>query len=195
MDRYIIPPKLLLGIENTQDCRGEVLGNQFIHLVASRAQEIPLPETLELPRSAVAQRPRSPQAEADRVADPELKSTPRGKSVATFRLATNRVWTDQQGKKNEATEFHNIVLWGRPAEVVKQFCTKGSELMVEGRITTRTWDDKQGAKHYITEIVGENIQLGGRPGGGGKAAETEVEVVEGLRSGDADQMKPEELPF
>jgi single-strand DNA-binding protein len=125
-------------------------------------------------------------------ADPELKSTPSGKSVATFRLATNRVWTDQQQKKNEATEFHNVVLWGRSGEVVKQFCTKGSELMVEGRITTRTWEDKSGAKRYSTEIVGESIQLGARPGG--KAAEREVEAA-AAQSSDEEEMKPEELPF
>jgi len=124
-------------------------------------------------------------------ADPELKSTPSGKSVATFWLATNRVWTDPQGKKNEATEFHNIVLWGRSGEVVKQFCTKGSELMVEGRIATRTWEDKQGAKHYMTEIVGENIQLGGRPTGAAKAAE----AVQAARSEDEEEMKSEDLPF
>jgi single-strand DNA-binding protein len=106
-------------------------------------------------------------------------------------LATNRVWTDPQGKKNEATEFHNIVLWGRSGEVVKQFCTKGSELMVEGRIATRTWEDKQGAKHYMTEIVGENIQLGGRPTGAAKAAE----AVQAARSEDEEEMKSEDLPF
>jgi single-strand DNA-binding protein len=125
-------------------------------------------------------------------ADPELKSTPSGKSVSSFRLATNRVWTDQQGKKNEASEFHNIVLWGRPAEVVNQFCKKGSELMVEGRITTRTWEDKTGAKRYSTEIVGENIQLGARPGG--KAAERDVEVAT-ARSSDEEEMKSGDLPF
>ncbi len=128
-------------------------------------------------------------------ADPELKSTPSGKSVVTFRLATNRVWTDQQGKKNEATEFHNIVLWGRSGEVVKQFCKKGSELMVEGRISNRTWEDKNGAKRYMTEVVGENIQLGGRPTGAGKAAEREVEAIEAARSGDEEEVKPEDLPF
>ena len=126
-------------------------------------------------------------------ADPELKSTPSGKSVATFRLATNRMWTDQQGKKNETTEFHNIVLWGRPGEVVKQFCAKGSELMVEGRITTRTWEDKTGSKRYTTEIVGENIQLGGRPAGAGKAAK--AEAAEAGRSTDEEEMKPVDLPF
>ena len=115
--------------------------------------------------------------------------------MATFRLATNQLWTDQQEKTNEATEFQNVVLWGRPGEVVKQFCTKGSELMVEGRITTRTWEDKQDAKHYITEIVGESIQLGGRPTGAGKAAEREAEAAEAAQSSDEEEMKPEDLPF
>jgi single-strand DNA-binding protein len=128
-------------------------------------------------------------------ANPELKTTPAGKSVATFRLATNRVWTDQQGKKNEATEFHNIVLWGRSAEVVKQFATKGSELMVEGRIMTRTWEDKEGARRYTTEIVGENIQLGGRPAGAGKSGEGDDGAGEAATSADKEEMKPEDLPF
>ena len=125
-------------------------------------------------------------------ADPELKSTASGKSVATFRLATNRVWTDQQGKKNEASEFHNIVLWGRPAEVVKQFCAKGSELMVEGRISTRTWEDQNGAKRYTFEIVWENIQLGSRPGGARKAAEGEAAAAAPSAE---EEIKPEDLPF
>ena len=127
-------------------------------------------------------------------ADPELKSTPSGKAVASFRLATNRVWTDQQGKKSEKAEFHNIVLWGRPGEVVKQFCTKGSELLVEGRITTRDYEDKNGTKRYITEIIGENIQLGGRPTGAGKAAEREA-AVEAAGSADEEEVRPGDLPF
>lgn len=85
------------------------------------------------------------------------------------------------------------VLWGRFGEVVKQYCMKGSELMVEGRITTRAWEDKTGAKRYTTEIVDENIQLGGRPGAG-KAAEREAEAVEAAR-GDGEEMKQEDLPF
>lgn len=96
-------------------------------------------------------------------ADPQLKTIPSGQSVATFSVATNRVWTDKTGKRQEDTEFHNIVVWGRQAEIAAQFLTKGSEAFIEGRLQTRSWDDKQGVKHWRTEVVADRVQFGARP--------------------------------
>jgi len=107
--------------------------------------------------------------------DPEVRSTPSGRPVATFSLATNRKWKDQSGNRQEQTEWHNIVCWGRQAEVAGQYLTKGKQIYVEGRLQTRSWEDKQsGEKKYRTEIVCDNFQmLGGRgefEGGSTRAA-------------------------
>jgi len=92
--------------------------------------------------------------------NPETRTTPSGQLVCSFGLATNRVWTNQEtSQKEEKTEFHNIVLWRRLAEIASQYLTKGSLLLVEGRIQTRSWQDNSGGKRYKTEIVAENIQL------------------------------------
>ncbi len=103
-------------------------------------------------------------------ADPQLRSTTSGQQVASFSLATNRVWKDKGGNKQESTEFHNIVVWGRQAEIASQYLTKGSIALVEGRLQTRSWDDKQGQKRRTTEIIAERIQLGPRPAGAGMRA-------------------------
>lgn len=96
-------------------------------------------------------------------ADPILRNTPSGNPVCNFSVATNRVWTDKNsGAKQQKTEFHNIVLWRRLAEIASQFLTKGSLVMIEGRLETRTWDDQSGGKHYKTEIIADNLQLGPR---------------------------------
>ena len=93
--------------------------------------------------------------------DPEIKSTSSGQTICTFGMATNRVWTDSDTKKKqEKVEFHNIVLWGRLAEISSQYLSKGSLILLEGRIQTRSWEDNSGNKRYTTEIVGENIQFG-----------------------------------
>jgi len=100
--------------------------------------------------------------------DPEVRSTPSGQTVATFSLATNRRWNDRQGNRQEETEWHNIVCWGRQAEVAGQYLRKGKQIYVEGRIQTRSWDDRQtGEKKYRTEIVCENFQMLGQRGDGG----------------------------
>jgi single-strand DNA-binding protein len=92
--------------------------------------------------------------------DPELRSTSSGQSVSSFGLATNRVWKDQgTGEKKEAVEFHNIVMWGRLAEISGQYLRKGSKIFLEGRIQTRSWQDQSGNKRYTTEIVAENMQM------------------------------------
>lgn len=92
--------------------------------------------------------------------DPELRSTPSGQSVANFSIATNRVWKDpQSGERKEATEFHNIVMWRRLAEIAGQYLRKGSKIFLEGRLQTRSWQDQSGTKKYMTEIVAENMQM------------------------------------
>src|SRR5215470_8312698 len=97
--------------------------------------------------------------------DPEVRSTPSGQPVASFSLATSRRWKDKNGQRQEQTEWHNIVVWGRQAEIAGQYLTKGKQIFVEGRIQTRSWDDRQtGEKRYRTEIVCENfLMIGGRP--------------------------------
>lgn len=98
--------------------------------------------------------------------DPELKSLPSGIKVATFSIATNRTWKDRNGARQEAVDYHNVVVFDRQAENVAQYMRKGSSLMVEGRMQTRSWDAQDGTKKYRTEIVAEKIQFGPRKEGG-----------------------------
>ena len=97
--------------------------------------------------------------------DPEVRNTPSGQSVASLSLATNRVWKDKNGQKQEQTEFHNVVLWGRLAEIAGQYLTKGQEAYFEGRLQTRKFTGKDGVERRTTEIVAENMQLGARAKG------------------------------
>jgi single-strand DNA-binding protein len=99
--------------------------------------------------------------------DPEIRTTPSGQTVATVGLATNRTWNDKSGQKQEKTEFHNIVVWGRLAEIVGQYMTKGQEAYFEGRLETRSYTGKDGVERRTTEIVAENMQMGSRPQGAG----------------------------
>lgn len=85
--------------------------------------------------------------------DPELRFTGSGKAVANFRMATNEKWKDKDGKPQERVEWHSIVVWEKPAEIIQKYCKKGSKLYVEGRLQTRSWDDKDGNKRYTTEVV------------------------------------------
>lgn len=96
--------------------------------------------------------------------DPELKSTTAGQSVATFGLATNRVWKDATGEKQSLAEFHNLVAWGAQAEFVSQYVKKGKPLYVEGYLKTRSWDSQEGTKIFRTEVVVENVVLLGAKG-------------------------------
>lgn len=98
--------------------------------------------------------------------DPQVRTTPAGQQVATFSLATNRAWTDKSGIKKEDVQFHNIVVWGRLAEIAGRFLVKGSVALIEGRLQNRDWTDKEGHKRRTTEIVAEFLQLGPRPMGG-----------------------------
>jgi single-strand DNA-binding protein len=95
--------------------------------------------------------------------DVDLRTTPSGMSVASVGIATNRVWNDKSGSRREEVEFHNVVLWGKQAELAKQYLAKGRMVMIEGRLQTRSWDDKQtGQKRFRTEIIAERIQFGPR---------------------------------
>jgi single-strand DNA-binding protein len=102
--------------------------------------------------------------------DAELRYTPGGAAVATLNMATTEVWNDKAGQRQEKTEWHRVVLWGKSAESLTEYLTKGKQIYVEGRLQTRQWDDKDGNKRYTTEIRGDRIVLlggGGRSGGGG----------------------------
>jgi single-strand DNA-binding protein len=103
--------------------------------------------------------------------DAELRYTPGGAAVATINMATTEVWNDKAGQRQEKTEWHRVVLWGKSAESLTEYLTKGKQIYVEGRLQTRQWDDKDGNKRYMTEIRGDRIVLlggggGGRSGGG-----------------------------
>lgn len=94
--------------------------------------------------------------------DPEIRTTGSGQTVATLGMATNNYWTDKSGQRQEKTEFHTVVLWGRLAEIAGQYLTKGAEAFVEGRLQTRAYTGKDGIERKTTEIVGESMQLGSR---------------------------------
>ncbi|MBI2025062.1 MAG: single-stranded DNA-binding protein [Candidatus Harrisonbacteria bacterium] len=128
-------------------------------------------------------------------ADPQLRSTAGGQQVATFAVATNRVWTDKNGQKQEAAEFHNVVVWGRQAEVASKFLNRGGLVMIEGRIQTRDWEDKQGQKRRTTEIIAERLQLGPRSGGASRQSGS-APAQEAVPTIDVDaEIKSEDLPF
>ncbi len=99
--------------------------------------------------------------------DPETRTMPSGQSVCNFAIATDRFFKDKLGQKQQQTEFHNVVAFGRLGEIAAQYLTKGSLAFIEGRIQNRTWDAPDGTKRYKTEIVTERLQLGPRFGGGG----------------------------
>lgn len=100
-------------------------------------------------------------------ADVELRNTPSGMAVASFSVATNYIRKNQSGQKEDIPEFHRIVVWGDQAQYCAQFLTKGSIVLVEGRLQTRTWEDKQGGKRQTTEIIASRVNFGPRPQGPG----------------------------
>lgn len=135
--------------------------------------------------------------------DPELRALPSGGQVASFGLATNRVFKKADGSKQEATEFHNIVVFGRQAETVGQYLKKGASVYVEGRIQTRTWDSPEKGKQYRTEIVAQTVQFGPRAGGasaGGTASRSDVEAPQKAPKDDVidypeEDINPDDIPF
>ncbi len=91
--------------------------------------------------------------------DPELRHTPQGQAVANFPVATSESWNDKQGQKQERTEWHRVVVWGKLAELCGKYLSKGRKAYVEGRLQTRAWDDKDGQKRYTTEIIANTVQF------------------------------------
>ena len=135
--------------------------------------------------------------------DPELKSLPSGIKVCSFSLATNRVWKDANGQRQEQTEYHNVVVFGRQAETVAQYMKKGNSMMVEGRMQTRSWDDKNsGEKKYRTEIIAEKTQFGPKGGQSTGGDYKPQEAPKADTSNDLDEIEypeedinPEDIPF
>ena len=140
--------------------------------------------------------------------DPELKALPSGGNVCSFSLATNRVWKDQNGARQENTDYHNIVVFGRAAETSGQYLKQGQMAMVEGRLQTRSWE-QDGQKRYRTEIVADRVQFGPKAGGG--AAPAGAQVPEGAEPGTSapkaptkkadtidypeEEINPDDIPF
>lgn len=120
-------------------------------------------------------------------ADPEVRFTPSGQAVANFRIATSESWNDKtSGQKQERTEWHRIVVWGKLAELCGEYLKKGRQCYVEGRLQTREWTDKEGKKNWTTEVVANTVQfLGG--GGGGQRSGGEGGYSGGGSRGPADQ--------
>lgn len=138
--------------------------------------------------------------------DPELASIPSGQKVCKFGVATNRVWKDKNGGKQESVTYHNIVVWGRQAETSAQYLKKGQQVMIEGRIETRSWDDKtSGEKKYRTEIVADRVQFGSKGGssnGGGIGVASTPNAASKNSGEEADTIEypeedinPEDIPF
>ncbi|MDO8565919.1 MAG: single-stranded DNA-binding protein [Candidatus Moranbacteria bacterium] len=115
--------------------------------------------------------------------DPDMRTTTSGQSVVTLSMATNNFWTDKSGTKQEKTEFHNVVLWGRLAEIASQYLTKGQECFIEGRLQTREYTAKDGTQKRVTEIVGENMQLGSRAQGSSQGGGAPRSAVRGPQGG------------
>jgi len=135
--------------------------------------------------------------------DPELKALPSGMNVCSFSLATNRVYNDRDGKRQENTDYHNITVFGKQAENCAKYLTKGSSTYVEGRLQTRSWE-KDGQKHYRTEVIADRVQFGPKGGsGGGAPAETPANDSPKKDDGKApampdypeEEINPEDIPF
>jgi len=134
--------------------------------------------------------------------DPELRALPSGQQVATFGLATNRTFRNKEGQQQEQTEFHNIVAFGRTAEVMGQYLKKGRPVFVEGRMQTRSWE-AEGQKKYRTEIVVDNFQFGPQAGGdrdggsrqGPSAEENSQDTGSDSIQYPEEEINPEDIPF
>lgn len=136
--------------------------------------------------------------------DPEMRTLPSGQPVVNFGLATNRMWKSKDGSSQKQVEFHNIVMFGRLAEIAHQYLKKGAMTMIEGRIQTRTWDGQDGKKNYKTEIIAETMQMGPRRTNdysGIQPTETTAEDTQTSKEELAtveypeDEIKPEDIPF
>ncbi len=126
-------------------------------------------------------------------ADPEIRYTADGQAVATFRLATSERWTDKNGQRQERTEWHRIVAFGKLAEICSNYLSKGRQVYIEGRLQTRSYEDREGIKRFITEIVAQNMQMLGRRDDVSPASPEEISAAP---SAEEDDLPPEEdLPF
>lgn len=135
--------------------------------------------------------------------DPELKALPSGMQVCSFSVATNRTYNDRDGKRQESTDYHNVVSFGKQGEVIAKYLTKGSGIYVEGRMQTRSWD-KDGIKHYRTEIIADRFEFGPKTaGGGGSSAPAQGGNDSGAQGNNApvlpdyptEEINPEDIPF
>ncbi len=133
--------------------------------------------------------------------DPELRALPSGMNVCNFSIATNRVYKDRDGKKQEQADFHNIVVFGRQADTVNQYLKKGSTAYIEGRMQTRSWE-QNGEKKYRTEVIADSVQFGPRGSGGGASRQTdEGPADDQAPAGGAgidypkDDINPDDIPF
>jgi single-strand DNA-binding protein len=128
--------------------------------------------------------------------DAELRYTPGGAAVATVNMATTEVWNDKAGQRQEKTEWHRVVLWGKQAESLAEYLTKGKQIYVEGRLQTRQWDDKDGNKRYTTEIRGDRVVL---LSGGGRGAPVErpaeAAAVHATASEPPEPLTDDDIPF
>lgn len=134
--------------------------------------------------------------------DPELRSLPSGVQVATIGVATNRVWKDKNGERQESVDYHNVVVFGRQAETSAQYLRKGASVLVEGRMQTRSWEAADGTKKYRTEIVADRIQFGPRRDSGASATSTDKKVPEDQEAPPVDSItypednvNPDDIPF
>lgn len=130
--------------------------------------------------------------------DSELRYTPGGAAVATLNLATTEVWNDRNSQRQEKTEWHRVVLWGKQAESLQEYLTKGKQIYVEGRLQTRQWDDKDGNKRYTTEIKADRITLLGGGAGGTGGRSLDRSSAQGGGSMDEPPMEPitdDDIPF
>jgi single-strand DNA-binding protein len=131
--------------------------------------------------------------------DPELKALPSGMQVCSMSIATNRVYNDRDGKRQEATDYHNVVVFGKQAETSAKWLTKGSGVYVEGRLQTRSWD-KDGQKQYRTEIVADRVQFGPKSGGGSPSATVGNNPQDDMKAPalpdyPEEEINPEDIPF
>jgi single-strand DNA-binding protein len=130
--------------------------------------------------------------------DAELRYTPGGAAVATLNLATTEVFKDREGQKKEDTQWHRVILWGKTAETLQDYLTKGKQIYVEGRLETRQWDDKDGNKRYTTEVKADRITLLGGGGGGGRGAMDRGAAAHPAVGADEPPMEPitdDDIPF
>lgn len=126
--------------------------------------------------------------------NPESRTTPGGQQVCSFRMATNRTWTDRAGTKQERVEYHTVIAWRRLAEIASQYLTKGGLVFVEGHLETRSWQGTDGQKKYRTEIIADRLQLGPRSGGGAAPSQPKEESTQEPSSAKAAAAE-EEIPI